>query len=230
MALGLVLLAIPGAGGSYWTTFFPAITVLGFGMAISIAPVTTTVMGAVDQRFAGLASGINNTASRIAGAVAVAIMGVVILGVFEARLDDRLENIPLLADAVESLDEETVNLAAAKIPTELDAETTAQVQAAIDDSFVSAFRVVAVTSSIVALASAALAAVMIEGKLAPASVRDEENTGQLASTPTRSCLADIYTMVGYQKGTISSAPIATLQETNTLSDTLVLPTTLLCAR
>jgi hypothetical protein len=161
-SIGFALFARPSTGGSYWTTFFPAITVLGFGMAITVAPLTTTVMSAVDQQHAGIASGINNAVSRLAGLLAIAILGIVMVSVYTRTLESQLREAPIPAAVAQHLREQAIRLAEAEIPAELDASARVAIRTAIDNSFVTGFRTVMLISSALALTSAICAYTMIK--------------------------------------------------------------------
>src|SRR5216683_2594619 len=145
---GYVLLIRPSVGGSYWTDFFPAMFVLGLGMAISVAPLTTTVMNSVKQSHAGIASGVNNAVSRTAGLLAIAVLGLVMVQSFNQSFDRHLDQIVVSAEARRTLDTERSKLAAAEIPIEVNEEARVAIKQAINDSFVRGFRIVMLLGAI----------------------------------------------------------------------------------
>jgi EmrB/QacA subfamily drug resistance transporter len=169
-SLGFLLFTLPEVGNSYWKTFFPAVVVLGLGMAVSVAPLTTTVMGSVRQERAGVASGINNAVSRTAGLLAVAVFGIVMLHAFNSRLNQRLSALDLTTEARSSLDSQRVKLAGTEIPANLEAQTQSEVRQAIAQSFVHGFRLLMMVAAVLALLSALAAWLMIDGKVAPHSL------------------------------------------------------------
>jgi len=146
-ALGFALLLRPGIGGSYWVTFFPALVILGFGMAISVAPLTTTVMNAVPQSDAGIASGVNNAVSRIAGLLSVAVFGLMLYTGFNRALTHRIDALSLSPPERQAVDRMRPSLAATSSGNPL-------VNRAIAESFLSGYRVILWAAIGLAIASA----------------------------------------------------------------------------
>ncbi len=161
VALGFVLLALPSIGDSYWRTFFPGVIVLGFGMAITVAPLTTVVMNSVDQDRVGTASGINNAVARVASVVAIAVLGIVMVKAFSFRLNNGLAALALPTSVAHELQANVTKLAGLQVPVGLDSDTNAAIKQLIGNAFISGFRMLTLMSAALSLAGAAVAWLMI---------------------------------------------------------------------
>jgi predicted MFS family arabinose efflux permease len=169
-AVGFALFAVPAIGGSYWVTFFPIVLLMGVGMAISVAPMTTVVMEAVEQHHADIASAINNAVARAASLLAIAVLGIVIVSVFTSSLDSHLAHLQLSPSARHLMEAQRGKLAGMQLPADGSAELQASLKQAVAASFVSGFRLVALLCAGLALASALFGWVMIGGKRADRGV------------------------------------------------------------
>jgi hypothetical protein len=137
--------------------FFPALVVLGFGVAIRVPPLTTTVMNSVDQNHSGTASGVNNTVSRIAALLAVAAFGALLADAFQSALDRNLKHLGVSPAATSHVEARRSRLAAAETDDPL-------ARQAIDEAFVAGYRIVLCVASGLAVASSLTAAMLITTK------------------------------------------------------------------
>jgi EmrB/QacA subfamily drug resistance transporter len=160
-ALGLMLLAVPARGGSYWLGFLPAMIVTGIGMVVTVAPLTTTVLNSVDPRHTGVASGINNAVASVAGLLTVAMLGTVAITVYGRSLDHHLALVGASAEIRHAVDAMRGSLVATVAPGGLTQEAAEIARAVIDESLLEAFRLVLLAAAAMALAGAVFAALTI---------------------------------------------------------------------
>ena len=160
-ALALAALAVPSIGGSYWTTFFPALTLFGFGMSFVVSPLTATMMSSVPSSHLGIASGINNAVARTAGLIAVAAFSLAVIVRFNYSLDSYLAQVPLQPKVIAAVNAERPKLAGAKAPAFAAPAERAQINNAIARSYVDGFRVAMLLGALLAV-GAALCGLLVE--------------------------------------------------------------------
>jgi MFS family permease len=156
-AAGFLLFVRPDDHARYWIDFFPAFVVLGLGMAISVAPLTTTVMNSVEQQRSGTASGFNNAVARVAGVLAVAVLGAVMAAAFAHSLRQSLKSLNLNASVISQLESNVAKLGDLDAPAGVDFRSAAAIRAAVAEAFVFGFRLIVVVCALLALASAGVA-------------------------------------------------------------------------
>lgn len=140
--LGLLLLSFVGATRGpvdYWTHFLPGVLVLGLGMSFTVAPLTTTVMSSASDEHSGVASGINNAMTRIAGVFANAIFGALAVLFFIGALEGRLKGLSLSAEQRQAVIAQAANLGNAKAPPEVGAADRAVVQGMYREGFIAVY-------------------------------------------------------------------------------------------
>src|SRR5262249_19919551 len=182
VALGFLLFTLPSTGASYWRSFFPAFLILGFGMAVSVAPLTTVVMSSVEQERAGTASGINNAVARLAGVLAIAVLGIVMTWAFNHRLESSLAGLDLQPDVNQAIQSNSIKLAGLEVPRNLDPTTAASVRSAVLESFIFGFRLVMAICALLAVASGLQSAA---GPFAPRRRATSLQSGEKLSQPNK---------------------------------------------
>ena len=158
---GFLFFALPSVGAGYWKEFFPAIIVLGLGMAITVAPLTTVVMNSADRDLVGAASGINNAVARVASVLAIAVLGIVMASAFRSRLNQSLSRLYLPAGILRSVQSEETKLAGLQVPSSLDPGTAAAIRHAAGEAFGFGFRLEMLICASLAAFSSAVAWLLI---------------------------------------------------------------------
>lgn len=156
-ALGFMALAIPGVHADFVSGFLPGIVLLGIGMTLSVTPLTTVVLESVSEQQAGTASGINNTAARLAGVFAIAILTSVAITRFSDRLDIALQTQHIPADVASQMEQHVNQLAELAPPADLPADLKNTLQTAISSSYTDTFRMLILICALLAALSGGVA-------------------------------------------------------------------------
>jgi EmrB/QacA subfamily drug resistance transporter len=167
VAGAFVLLSVPGTGGAYWLTFLLPMLVMGLGMAVTVAPLTTTVLNSVAQHQTGVASGINNAVAQVAGLLLIAVLGTLSIATLNRSLDRRLESAKAPPEVRQIVDTSRAGFVLPATPPNASAQTRDVAHDVITESFVDTIRRVMLLAAALSLASAVCAALMI----APSAVR-----------------------------------------------------------
>lgn len=160
-AIGFGLFAFLSVGESYWRSFFPALVILGLGMTVTVAPLTTLVMNSTEQERVGTASGINNAVARVAGVLAVAVLGIVMVKAFGFDLNRNLARLSLPPHILQELQANEIKLAGLQAPVGVDPAVSRAITESVKKAFIYGFQKIMWICCALSLTSAAIAWLMI---------------------------------------------------------------------
>ncbi len=165
--LGLLLLSFvkqTTGPNEYWSSFFPGICCFGLGMSFTVAPLTTTVMGALSNQYAGTASGINNAMTRIASVFANAIFGALAIIFFSAFLNNAIDKLPIDRNVKISILSQASDLGNAKVPLLANEESRKIIEKSYKDGFIDAYGKIMKLCSLLAFLGAGMSFIFIKNK------------------------------------------------------------------
>lgn len=157
------LLALPGSHANFWLTFLPIEIIFGLGMACLIAPLTKSAL-AVPPQYSGAASGANNAVSRIAGLLAVAVMGMVVISIFQTSFSKKIDTAEIKDADQQELLAQSNKMAGLTIPASLNQNEKTAAETAIKDSFIHGFRWAMIIMAIMAFIAGGISWLTIENK------------------------------------------------------------------
>jgi MFS family permease len=163
--LGMVMLSFVGATHGprdYWTTFLPGLIVFGLGMSFTVAPLTTTVMNAVEDRYTGVASGINNALSRVAGVFANAIFGAIAVLLFNGMLERHLTASPLPQYTKQAVIAQSAELGNAKPPPDLPTNEKQAVAAIYRTGFIQSYQRIMQIAAVLAFTGSLMGVIFVK--------------------------------------------------------------------
>jgi EmrB/QacA subfamily drug resistance transporter len=160
VGMGMTIFALSGRYANYFVWFLPGLVLFGLGMSLVIAPLTKSALH-VDTKFSGAASGVNNAVSRIAGLLAIALLGAIMYGTFSQQLTSKMDNSPLNRSERAIVMRQMDKLGAIDVPVNMYDEHYMYAKVAIEDSFVYGFRWAMGICAGLAFLSAGISAVMI---------------------------------------------------------------------
>jgi hypothetical protein len=158
----------------YFSTFFPGIFVFGLGMAITVVPLTETVMSSVEDHLSGTASGINNATTQMSGVFANAILGALAVFFFSSGIESRLANSKLSNDDRKLIVAEAVNLGNAQVPTAILKADRMEVEALYHESYIDAYRNVMTLSAALCFTGAFMTMIFVR-KMSVSPVKSLKN-------------------------------------------------------